>query len=49
MMGGAMAHEFMAPSPAGEDDVALCDGCGYAANVELALSVAEAGVPRLAV
>jgi prolyl-tRNA synthetase len=39
MMGGAMAHEFMAPSPAGEDTVALCDSCGYAANVELALSV----------
>ncbi len=35
MMGGASAHEFMAPSPAGEDDVALC-ACGYAANVELA-------------
>jgi prolyl-tRNA synthetase len=28
----------MAPSPAGEDVVALCDGCGYAANVELAES-----------
>jgi prolyl-tRNA synthetase len=39
MMGGSMAHEYMAPSPAGEDDVALCDGCGYAANTELALSV----------
>jgi len=39
MMGGSMAHEFMAPSAAGEDDVALCGGCGYAANVELALSV----------
>jgi prolyl-tRNA synthetase len=39
MMGGSMAHEYMAPSAAGEDDVALCDGCGYAANVELALSV----------
>ncbi len=38
MMGGSMAHEFMAPSPAGEDEVALCEGCGYAANVELALS-----------
>lgn len=37
MMGGATAHEFMAPSPAGEDEIALC-GCGYAANVELALS-----------
>jgi prolyl-tRNA synthetase len=39
MMGGSMAHEYMAPSPAGEDEVALCDVCGYAANVELALSV----------
>ncbi len=42
MMGGSMAHEYMAPSPAGEDDVALCEGCGYAANVELALSVPKA-------
>jgi len=39
MMGGATAHEFMAPSPAGEDEVAICDSCGYAANVELAVSV----------
>ncbi|GBE40802.1 proline--tRNA ligase [bacterium BMS3Bbin09] len=39
MMGGATAHEFMAPSPAGEDTVVLCDKCGYSANVELALSV----------
>src|SRR5574340_1301250 len=38
MMGGSMAHEYMAPSAAGEDDVALCDACGYAANTELALS-----------
>jgi prolyl-tRNA synthetase len=38
MMGGAGSHEFMAPSPAGEDRVALCDACGYAANVELAVS-----------
>jgi len=42
MMGGSMAHEYMAPSPAGEDDVALCDGCGYAANTELALSMPKA-------
>ncbi len=42
MMGGSMAHEYMAPSPAGEDEVALCEGCGYAANVELALSVPKA-------
>jgi prolyl-tRNA synthetase len=45
MMGGSMAHEYMAPSPAGEDDVALCDGCGYAANTELALSVPKPAAP----
>jgi prolyl-tRNA synthetase len=39
MMGGLGAHEFMAPSAAGEDEVAMCAGCGYAANVELARSV----------
>ena len=38
MMGGAGSHEFMAYSPAGEDQVALCSACGYAANVELAVS-----------
>jgi len=38
MMGGAVSHEFMAPSAAGEDEIALCDKCGYSANVELALS-----------
>src|SRR4030042_2086020 len=38
MMGGATAHEFMAPSQAGEDEVVLCASCGYAANIELALS-----------
>jgi prolyl-tRNA synthetase len=38
MMGGAGAHEFMAPSAAGEDEIARCGACGYAANVELAQS-----------
>ncbi|MBF0320851.1 MAG: proline--tRNA ligase [Nitrospirae bacterium] len=38
MMGGLTAHEFMAPSDAGEDDIAICGRCGYAANVELAVS-----------
>jgi prolyl-tRNA synthetase len=38
MMGGAGSDEFMAPSQAGEDRVALCSGCHYAANVELAVS-----------
>jgi prolyl-tRNA synthetase len=34
MMGGSAAHEYMAPSPAGENEVALAPG--YAANVEVA-------------
>jgi prolyl-tRNA synthetase len=34
MMGGSAAHEYMAPCPAGENDVALAPG--YAANVEVA-------------
>lgn len=47
-MGGAQAHEYMAPSPAGEDRIALCSVCGYAANVELARGGArrpEGGAP----
>jgi len=40
MMGGLGAHEYMAPCPAGENEVALSDA-GYAANVEIAT-----GVPR---
>ena len=36
MMGGLGAHEFMAPSDAGEDEIGLCPACGYAANIELA-------------
>jgi prolyl-tRNA synthetase len=39
MMGGLGAHEFMAPSAAGEDEIAICPRCGYAANVELARAV----------
>ncbi len=38
LMGGTMAHEYMAPSSAGEDRVARCTGCDYAANVEMAVS-----------
>jgi prolyl-tRNA synthetase len=39
MMGGSGAHEFMAPCPAGENEVALADG--YAANVEVASAEAQ--------
>ena len=44
MMGGATAHEFMAPSPAGEDEIVICDACGYIANVEIARSVPTASL-----
>jgi prolyl-tRNA synthetase len=39
MMGGLGAHEYMAPCPAGENDVALA--AGYAANVEVASAQAR--------
>ena len=38
MMGGSGAHEYMAPSPAGEDVIARTADGSYAANVELAVS-----------
>jgi prolyl-tRNA synthetase len=41
MMGGLGAHEYMAPCPAGENDVALSDA-GYAANLEIASAEAQA-------
>jgi prolyl-tRNA synthetase family II len=37
-MGGSDSVEFMCPSDAGEDLVARCPGCGYAANLEKAAS-----------
>lgn len=36
VMGGAVSHEFMAPSASGEDRVVRCAACGYAANLEAA-------------
>ncbi len=41
-MGGSESVEFMVPSDAGEDWVASCDACGYAANFEKATSRLEA-------
>ena len=38
-MGGSDSVEFMVESPAGEDDVAVCDSCDYSANVERATSI----------
>src|SRR3989440_12736642 len=41
-MGGSQSHEFMVYTNAGEDFVASCANCGYAANMEKATSRLEA-------
>jgi prolyl-tRNA synthetase len=43
LMGGSGAHEYMAPCPAGENDVALAPG--YAANTEVASADAQPVAP----
>ena len=40
-MGGSKSHEFVVPSDAGEDLIVICDGCGYAANLEKAASITQ--------
>jgi prolyl-tRNA synthetase len=42
MMGGTEAHEFMVLNPFGEDSLVICDACGYAANQQIAPTVAPA-------
>ncbi|MFP4371988.1 MAG: proline--tRNA ligase [Halanaerobium sp.] len=37
-MGGKDSHEFMVLADSGEDEVAFCSSCDYAANVERAIS-----------
>jgi prolyl-tRNA synthetase len=36
MMGGQLAHEFMYPTPIGEDTLMLCSSCGFSANRQVA-------------
>jgi prolyl-tRNA synthetase len=42
-MGGSKSEEFMVRSDAGEDMVAYCKQCGYAANLEVAASKVRDG------
>lgn len=42
IMGGSGAHEFMVVNPHGEDTLALCDACGYAANQQVARVAVQA-------
>ena len=37
-MGGSKSTEFMVRTNAGEDNIVVCEKCGYAANVEKAIS-----------
>jgi prolyl-tRNA synthetase len=45
VIGGNYSHEFMVPAETGENEVAFCEACGYAANIEKATS----GIPKTAV
>ncbi|HIS32909.1 MAG TPA: proline--tRNA ligase [Candidatus Limivivens intestinipullorum] len=36
MMGGSVSHEFMLLTSVGEDSIAVCEACGYRANMEAA-------------
>jgi len=44
VIGGNYSHEFMVPAETGENEVAFCEACGYAANLEKATS----GIPKTA-
>jgi prolyl-tRNA synthetase len=41
-MGGGQSHEFVVVSDAGEDTIAVCRACGYAANLERAAAAPSA-------
>src|SRR6476646_5731011 len=41
-MGGTQSEEFMVRTPAGEDHIASCENCNYAANLDKATSKLEA-------
>lgn len=45
-MGGSGSQEFMVKSPVGEDGIAYCDDCGYAANYEKCECIPDA-VPQI--
>jgi len=43
-IGGSYSHEFMVLADTGEDTIAVCNGCAYAANLEKA-EIAEPAAP----
>jgi len=46
VIGGNYSHEFMVPAETGENDVVYCEVCGYAANIEKAISALPPTAPR---
>ncbi len=42
-IGGSFSHEFMVLAETGEDTIAVCNGCSYAANMEKAVIAPGAG------
>ena len=46
-IGGSASHEFHVLAESGEDAIAFCDSCDYAANIELATSQLPAPAPEL--
>ncbi len=47
VMGGKFSHEFMVPAETGENEIVLCEGCGYAANVEKATAKVESSSSKV--
>lgn len=45
MMGGSVSHEYMLLTPVGEDTLAICEACGYSANLEAAQSIVRNEMP----
>ena len=41
-IGGSLSHEFQVLASSGEDEIAACDQCSYAANIEKAEIAAPA-------
>src|SRR5438067_8657044 len=46
VMGGKFSHEFMVPAETGENEIAFCEKCGYAANIDKASSRVGRGEGR---
>src|SRR3954469_23355481 len=46
VMGGKFSHEFMVPAETGENEIVICDGGGYGANVEKATAKVQGSASK---